>query len=97
MATIILDTDKIINELLPLSECKYQHIGDAYSHAKKVADDTNWSRIVGQLEDCVNQTKKYIEWLKNTNTAYVNTINTGIEEINNTKIEEVEKCKLVVK
>jgi hypothetical protein len=100
MAVILLDTDKINNELVPLAENKLGNINSASDISKKVVlenGESNWTTISNQLEECANQTKKYIEWLKNINITYVNTINNGIETINSAKIEEIDKCKLVVK
>lgn len=94
MAKVDIDTDKISSDLIPLAREQYGKIVSARGNASKVSipnDAYNWSDVYSKIDDCVTQSDKYLKWIENLNTSYVNDITNKVDEFNTIEIESISK------
>lgn len=94
MSKMSIDTDAISNTLIPLSKNEISKLNSVISMANSVSfpnGEFNWSNIVGELEDCRDQAKKYYGWIENIKDKFVNNMNDRVDEINATMVVEIKK------
>lgn len=94
MSKMSIDTDAISNTLLPLSKNEISKLDNVISMANSVSfpnGEFNWSNVIGELEDCRDQAKKYYSWIGNIKDKFVNNMNDRVDEINATMVVEIKK------
>lgn len=100
MTKINVDTDIISNNLLPLAKSEMDKISNAVYYANRVHfpnGEYDWPKIVGELNDCREESNKYIRWIADINEKYVNHLVDRIDDINSISIDELKKYISVVK
>lgn len=100
MPKINIDTDVISNSLLPLARSEIDKISSAVSSANRVHfpnGEYDWSEIMGELNDCREESNKYIRWIADINDKYVNHLVNRIDDINSISVSELKKYISVVK
>ena len=93
MSKLLIDTDKIDNDLLSQARNSKSHIQTTRNNAQRVNmpnDDYNWSRVTSQIEDCVDETEKYINWIKEVNRKYKDGIINSTDLINKVNTTELQ-------
>ena len=98
MGKIVVDSDIIDKDLIPLSNTNFNNINNAYNIAGAIStSEFNWASIKSRLEDCANTSRKYKEWIISINNTYKTCFTSNTEEIENINITEVKRSMFTVK
>lgn len=100
MAKIEIDTDLMLNELLPLVGEEVKNINNTLSSAQEVSfpdGGFGWGNVVSNISDCASLSSKYSNWINRMQSSYNTSINDNIDVISKLKIEDINKRESIVK
>lgn len=101
MAIVMINTDKISNNLVP-------DIGKLKSSVFSVLEKAggvnlpyncpySWSDIVNNISDCSDKLDNYLIWIKEISRLTDSAINNARDDLNKLVVEEIKIQKVVVK
>lgn len=94
MSKVNIDVEKINNELIPSSKSLLSSIKSTYSKSLGISfpeGDYGWNNAISRLDDCVEMTDKYVNWINSIYEGYNKAFTDGVESISSNKIGEVTK------
>lgn len=98
MAKINIDIEKINNKLIPSSNSLLSSIKNAYNMSLTVRfpdDDFGWNNAVSRLDDCVESTVKYLNWVDSMRNDYTRVFTDCIDSfISNNDSDDTEKREM---
>ena len=100
MSKVVIDTDKITNELLPMASNAQEEVVDAKSCARRAYfpyNDFGWGGVCGSLDECIENTRKYYNWANGLSQRFSTCLKQGLEDINSIHVESIKKSDLSVK
>ena len=99
MSKIKINTDGISKDITPEINNNLRIIDSCLRHADWVDSSVvdGWNNVRGQINDCVNSTKKYNAWIHELNNKIVTSMNETLEEASSFQIEDIKKNDLTVK
>ncbi len=100
MSKVMIDTDKISNNLMPMVSNARSSISTARSCASRAyfpREDYGWNRVCSNLSDCVERVGKYYNWANGLNQKFVRCLQQNLENISSIQVEAIKKSSLSVK
>ena len=98
MAKVEVNTVKMNGALLIQANANYGNIKSALSAASSISpSDFGWSSITGKIDDCVNVSRKYVNWLSNINQEYSRCFTSTLEELEEIEVDTLKSSNFTVK
>lgn len=99
MSKVKINTDGISKDITPEINNNLRIIGSCLRYADWVDSSVvdGWSNVRGQINDCVNSTKKYNAWIHELSNKIVTSMSETLEEVSSLKVEDIKRNDLAVK